>query len=104
MPKNIHSAGDIRPGEFYEDCAFHPCLCTRSSEEDDEISGISLVDGSSPRCCSPRHCGVRKLELPEVLHWKYFGPNDCSVPTEHRWWGATKHQAWMEVHRLREQS
>jgi hypothetical protein len=55
------------PGDIYEDCAYHPVLCTHVSYADDEIIGISLVDGSAPRSCSLRHCGVRKLSIAEAL-------------------------------------
>jgi hypothetical protein len=55
----------ISPGEIYEDCAFHPVLCTRNDGE--EIEGISLIDGSFPRSCDLRHCGVVKLSVADVL-------------------------------------
>lgn len=54
------------PGDIYEDCAEHPCLCIGVSEEDDEIWGISLIDGSYPRACSLAHCGVEKLTPQEA--------------------------------------
>ena len=98
MPTLINVSTDIRPGEYYEDCAFHPCLCTRV--DDDEINGISLVDGSYPRGCSVGHCGVRKLTLAEALHWKYFGPLDQNVPIEAQWWYESPREAWLEGYRL----
>lgn len=55
----------IRPGDIYEDCAFHPVLCTRA--EGDEVEGISLIDASSLRSCDLRHCGVVKLSVADVL-------------------------------------
>jgi hypothetical protein len=48
-------------GGIYEDCAYHPCLCTEVDEDERELTGISLIDGSLPRSCSIEHCG------PEVL-------------------------------------
>jgi hypothetical protein len=54
---------DLAVGDIYEDCACHPVLCTAVDYENDDISGISLVDGSYPRSCSLRHCGVRKLTV-----------------------------------------
>jgi hypothetical protein len=64
----------IRPGDIYEDCAFHPVLCTRS--DGDDVEGISLIDASSPRGCDVRHCGVIKLSIAEVLaaraDWKAY--------------------------------
>ncbi|MEJ3651490.1 hypothetical protein WEH80_00590 [Actinomycetes bacterium KLBMP 9759] len=58
--------GKIRPGDIYEDCAFHPVLCTYISE-DDEIRGISLIDATTPRACSLGHCGVIKLSIADVI-------------------------------------
>lgn len=48
----------FKPGDYYEDCAYHPCLCI-AVDGQGGISGISLVDGSSPRCCDIAQCGVR---------------------------------------------
>ncbi|MDF9813078.1 hypothetical protein M2266_002309 [Streptomyces sp. SPB162] len=55
----------IKPGDIYEDCAFHPVLCLESYE--DTVIGISLIDASAPRNCSLRHCGVVKLTLADVI-------------------------------------
>jgi hypothetical protein len=55
----------IRPGDIYEDCAFHPVLCT--GNEGEAVEGISLIDASSPRSCDLRHCGVVKLSVSDVL-------------------------------------
>ena len=79
MPIPVTKPDDLRPGDFYEDCAFHPCLCTEVdlSAGDIAISGISLVDGSYPRGCSIPGCDVRKLTLEEALQWRLFGaPTD----------------------------
>ena len=88
MPTPIHSPGDISPGELYEDCSFHPCLCLRV--DGDEISGVSLVDGSYPRACDIGACGVRKLTLEEAQTWKLSGPQDLDdeskVSDSNRWW------------------
>lgn len=54
------------PGDIYEDCANHPCLCIEVGETDDEIWGISLIDGSHPRACSLAHCGISKLTPAEA--------------------------------------
>jgi hypothetical protein len=35
----------IAVGTIYEDCAYHPVLCTYRSDEEDEMEGISLIDG-----------------------------------------------------------
>ena len=78
----------FKPGDFYEDCAFHPCLCTHVSGHD--IEGISLIDGSVPRSCDIVHCGVRKLTLEDVLQIKEKGPLESEsrdvIPPDKRWW------------------
>jgi hypothetical protein len=78
----------IMPGDIYEDCAFHPVLCVKV--DDDEVSGVSLVDGSWPRSCSLSHCGVRKLTLQQAWHWKLHGPANLPADVElkgaQRWW------------------
>jgi hypothetical protein len=56
---------DIRPGDIYEDCAFHPVLCTHNDGE--VVMGISLIDASSPRTCDLKHCGVIKLSINDVI-------------------------------------
>lgn len=56
----------IEPGVIYEDCAYHPVLCTHASTEDDELEGISLIDGAV-RACSMFHCGAEVLTLRQVL-------------------------------------
>ena len=80
----------IKPGEFYEDSSYHPCLCVASSVDNDEIWGISLIDGTHPRSCSLRHSGVCKLTIEEVWEWKSKGPpqvhNDPFFPKERKWW------------------
>ncbi|GAA2213056.1 hypothetical protein GCM10009850_085180 [Nonomuraea monospora] len=55
----------ISPGEIYEDCSFHPVLCT--SNDGDEIQGISLIDASMPRACSIGFCAVVKLSIDDVI-------------------------------------
>ena len=55
----------ILPGDIYEDCAFHPVLCTHV--DGDEVAGISLIDASMPRSCSLSHCGVVKLTIDDVI-------------------------------------
>lgn len=63
VPSIVVSVED-RPfavGGVYEDGAYHPCLCTEVDEDDRQLTGISLIDGSLPRSCSMDHCG------PEVL-------------------------------------
>ncbi|MFI1280449.1 hypothetical protein ACH4U5_06725 [Streptomyces sp. NPDC020858] len=58
----------IRVGDIYEDCFFHPVLCT---EIDDDgwvvLSGISLIDGSFPRSCDAQHCWPIRVPVEEVM-------------------------------------
>ena len=88
MPRLIKSIHEIKVGDFYEDCAFHPCLCTvaGTDEDKDGVEGISLVDGSSPRCCSATHCGLRILTFEEAVQWKLHGPSDETFEEKERWW------------------
>jgi hypothetical protein len=92
MPTPITSSADIAPGDFYEDCAYHPCLCLRVL--DDEVSGVSLVDESYPRSCGIGFCGVRKLTFEEAMHQKFYGPMDVEVEEQHRWWHERDPAAW----------
>jgi len=56
----------IGPGDIYEDCAFHPVLCL-VVHDDGSISGVSLIDASWPRNCSPDGCAPIKLMPATVL-------------------------------------
>ncbi len=80
----------FRPGEIYEDCAYHPVLCVEVDYEEDSIRGISLIDGTYPRDCSLLHCGVRKLTVPEAWDIRINGPLPVEVRSdieeERRWW------------------
>lgn len=78
MPTALRNAEELHPGDFYEDCAYHPCLCTGTCMG--MVEGISLVDGSFPRQCGVPQCGVRKLTLEEAIQWRFNGPPD--VPPE----------------------
>ena len=84
------SMEQIQPGDFYEDSAYHPCVCVECSIEKDEIWGISLIDGSYPRSESLSLSGIRKLDIGQVWEWKTNGApelrNDPSFPEEKRWW------------------
>lgn len=78
MPTPIEDCSELHPGDYYEDCAYHPCLCI--SIGPGTVQGISLVDGSFPRDCGVPQCGVRKLTYEEAIHWKFYGPPD--IPPE----------------------
>src|SRR5258708_1212782 len=73
MPEKVRQPGDIRPGDLFEDCRYHPCFCYEISDDGDGIFGISLVDGSTWQC-SISGCGVRKLTPAEAWRWKSEGP------------------------------
>jgi hypothetical protein len=87
MPIDITQPGELHPGELFEDCRYHPCLCTEVGGDDDPsgVWGISLVDGR-PVGCSVLHCGLRKLTLAEAVRWKQEGPADVQVEAAQRWW------------------
>jgi hypothetical protein len=61
----IDQSGDINPGDIYEDCAFHPVLCTHN--DGGSLMGISLIDATTPRSCDLNHCGVIKLSVADVI-------------------------------------
>jgi hypothetical protein len=54
-------------GGFYEDCAYHPCLCIGIDEEERGLTGISLIDGSIPRSCSIDHCGPEPITIEDAV-------------------------------------
>jgi len=64
----------IKVGDIYEDCSYHPVFCTEI--DGDNIAGISLIDGSFPRSCSIKHCGVTKLSLKQTMEIKKNGPSE----------------------------
>jgi hypothetical protein len=65
MPTPVTCPDDIQVGEIYEDCSYHPVLCTE--KEDGVVGGISLIDGTMPRHCSTGCCGLVKLSLEEAV-------------------------------------
>lgn len=93
MPIPVKSADELHPGDFYEDCAYHPCLCTGARMG--MVEGISLVDGSFPRQCGVPQCGVRKLTAEEAIRWRFYGPPD--VPLEIEMTDSQKY--WLKDHR-----
>jgi hypothetical protein len=82
---------DLRPGDIYEDCFFHPVVCLGVDYKSDEIWGVSLIDGSYPRSCSLLHCGVRKLTPKQAWLIKRHGPEAADdrerIALQRRWWG-----------------
>jgi hypothetical protein len=71
----------IRVGDIYEDCSFHPVLCT---EIDDDgavvLSGISLIDGTFPRSCDAQYCAPVRIPVEDVMAIK----NDLPAHTRRR--------------------
>jgi hypothetical protein len=60
MAEFIDSPDLIKPGDIYEDSAFHPCLCVSVDVNEGIVWGISLIDGSHPRTCDLFLSGIRK--------------------------------------------
>ena len=65
--EHVESSHRFVKGGIYEDCAYHPVLCTDVNDEAREIQGISLLDGSIPRSCSIDHCGPEPLGTDAAL-------------------------------------
>jgi hypothetical protein len=64
-PRNPAS---IRVGDIYEDCSFHPVLCTEIDAKDDVVlSGISLIDGTFPRSCDGKYCAPIPIRIEDVM-------------------------------------
>ncbi|MGW5780883.1 hypothetical protein [Streptomyces sp. NPDC003863] len=58
----------IQVGDIYEDCSFHPVLCTAVDDVAGvALSGISLIDGSFPRSCDALHCGPIRIRVEDVV-------------------------------------
>ncbi|MFJ3536524.1 hypothetical protein ACIPQA_13765 [Streptomyces sp. NPDC090109] len=58
----------IQVGDIYEDCSFHPVLCTAVDDVAGVVlSGISLIDGSFPRSCDALYCGPIHIRVEEVV-------------------------------------
>lgn len=66
--KYKHIYKEIKVGDYYQDCGLHPVLCTENNGYD--VEGISLIDGSYPRCCSLYYCDPRKITFDEALTMK----------------------------------
>jgi len=73
MKKKSTPKNQIKPGDFYQDCGYHPVLCTKADAY--EVEGISLIDGSSPRCCSTAYCKPRKISFRTAIRIKTKGPS-----------------------------
>jgi hypothetical protein len=81
MPEQARQPGDIRPGDVFEDCRYHPCFCYDVGDDGTHVFGISLIDGTTWQC----HiigCAVRKLTPAEAWRWKSEGPPAKDLPRE----------------------
>lgn len=63
--KEMARRSKIKIGDIYLDCDNHPVLCTEV--DGDDVAGISLIDGSRPRSCSIKHCGVERLKFKRAV-------------------------------------
>jgi hypothetical protein len=45
MPTPVKSIKDMKVGDFFEDCGFHPCLCTLAGSEGDK-DGVEGIRGT----------------------------------------------------------
>lgn len=84
MPEQAWQPGDIRPGDVFEDCRYHPCYCYDVADDGASVFGISLLDGSTWQC-GIVSCRVRKLTPAEAWRWKSEGPPPEDLPPEERW-------------------
>ena len=95
MPIPIKSEEELEVGDFFEDCAYHPCLVV--TKGNGTVQGISLVDGSFPRDCGGSQCGVRKLTPREAIEWRFYGPPDVPAEIEvtgaQKWWLKDQYRA-----------
>ncbi|KRB78849.1 hypothetical protein ASE01_23720 [Nocardioides sp. Root190] len=66
MAQAPSESGEIVVGTIYEDCAYHPVLCT-AVHDDGSVSGISLIDASEPRNCAPDGCGAVPLAVDDIV-------------------------------------
>ena len=88
----------LKPGDIYEDCAYHPVLCLGVDYTKDEIWGVSLVDGTHPRSCGLVHCGVRRLTPKQAWQIKMRGPlldpGITPLSKDKQWWseGSAKNE------------
>jgi hypothetical protein len=69
-PDEMRARLGIGPGDIYERCDYHPCLCVAIDYEGDSILGISLLDESLSPLSSLSSCGVRKMTLEEMWRIK----------------------------------
>jgi hypothetical protein len=85
-----HKKLSIKPGDIFESCSYHPVLCIGVDYKNDNIWGVSLINGQYPMSCSLLHCGVKKLTPKQAWLIKVTGPVDVEVresfSPDNRWW------------------
>lgn len=86
----VKAKSKLQIKDFYEDCGYHPCICI--SIENDNVTGISLIDGGV-RSCGLHSCGIRILTFEQALQWKKYGPRASGTDEQsnidlikHKWW------------------
>ncbi len=84
MPIDIQTTSELKIGDIYEDSSYHPCLCM--GVDGYEVWGVSLIDGSYPRCEDIGLSGIRKLTVEEAWTWRVYGPTDVVLEEKDRWW------------------
>jgi hypothetical protein len=88
--QRAHRLLRLKVGDIYESCSYHPVLCLGVDYKQDEIWGVSLIDGTHPCSCSLVHCGVRKLTPKQAWEIKMRGPTDPEdrkrISVGGRWW------------------
>ena len=67
---NQNKRRKIFPGDFYEDCRYHPMVCLENDAG--SLTGISLIDGSM-QCCDEWAC-AKAITLEEAVKHKLLGP------------------------------
>jgi hypothetical protein len=65
----------LKPGDFFIHCSYHPCLCFNYNEEEDEVEGISLIDGKMVNC-SIIYYNHEKISFEKAIEMKVNGPSD----------------------------
>ncbi len=82
----------IKPGDIYEDCSYHPCVCLIAQTYcaprgwrrwlgyayDADLTGISLWD-LSIRSCSARHCAPDRMNSVDLLVSLYYHNSDKTL-------------------------
>lgn len=56
---------NYKPGAIFQSCSLHPCKITKFDLENDDIEGVSILDGREDSC-SLSHCGVYLMEQHEI--------------------------------------